>query len=284
MIRISTTMITPLRCICLTALYVSFVVPAYAIVPQRIINEVYPVDETIASFTKVIRSKKLDDTALAELYRERGEHYSKLGHFAKSIEDLSNAIRLNQNYVTAYINRANAYAKLEKYNEAYQDFATAQRLSPKNKTIYVLRGSLSFLLGRFKDAVADYRYYLNLAPGDMYRMLWLHLSQSYQDKSKATDLAKYSSSVNLDVWPGALIKLYLGQVGAKDFLEAFTKNIGNMEPEFLCEGFYYLGQYMLLTGNQKLAADSFQQAIKTNAKTTVEYQFAMAYLARLSQQ
>lgn len=254
-----------------------------AVVPQRIINEVYPVDETIASFTKMINSKKLDDSALADLYRERGEHYSNLRHYAKSIEDLTKAIQLNHNYVTAYINRANAFAKLEQYNEAYQDFATAQKLSPKNKTIYVLRGSLSFLLGRFKDAVADYRYYLSLVPDDMYRMLWLHLSQAYMDNSKATDLAAYAGRVNLDVWPGALIKLYLGQVSAKDFIDAFSKNIGSMKPEFLCEGFYYLGQYMLLTGDRKLAADSFRQAAKTNAKNTVEYQFALAYLARLSQ-
>lgn len=256
---------------------------AYAVVPQRIINQVYPVDETIASFTKMINSKKLDDSALAELYRERGEHYANLGHYAKSVEDLTRAIQLNQKYVTAYINRANAFAKLEKYNEAYQDFATAQKLSPNNKTIYVLRGSMSFLLGRFKDAVADYRYYLNLVPDDMYRMLWLHLSQAYMDSSKATDLSIYADRVNLDVWPGALVKLYLGQVSAKDFLDAFTKNIGTMKPEFLCEGFYYLGQYMLLVGDRKLAADSFRQAVKTNAKTTVEYEFALAYLARLSQ-
>jgi lipoprotein NlpI len=260
-----------------------FLSDSFAIVPQRIVNETYPVDETIASFTKVINSRRLDDSALAELYRERGVHYSNLGHYRKSVEDLSSAINLNNNYVTAYISRANAYAKLEKYNEAYQDFSTAQQLSPKNKSIYVLRGSLSFLLGRFNDAVSDYQYYLSLVPNDMYRMMWLHLSQRYQDASKPTDLAKYSRELNLDVWPGALIKLYLGQVGAKDFLEAFKKNIGSMSPEFLCEGFYYLGQYFLLTGDRRLAADSFRQAVKTNARKTVEYQFALAYLARLSQ-
>ena len=263
--------------------YVILLPEAVAIVPQRIVNEVYPLDDTIASFTKVINSQRLEDSALAELYRERGVHYSNLGHFRESIQDLSNAIKLNNNYVTAYINRANAYAKLEKYNEAYQDFATAQRLSPKNKSIYILRGSLSFLLGRFNDAVADYQYYLSLVPDDMYRMMWLHLSQSYQDNSKPTDLARYTRGLNLDVWPGALIKLYLGQVGPKDFLEAFKTNIGSMKPEFLCEGFYYLGQYLLLTGDRKLAADSFRQAVKTNARKTVEYQFALAYLARLAQ-
>ena len=264
-------------------LYMLFLSEAIAIVPQRIVNEVYPIDETIASFTKVIESQRMEDSALAELYRERGVHYSKLGHYEKSIEDLSNAIKLNNNYATAYINRANAYAKLEKYNEAYHDFAAAQQISPQNKSIYILRGSLSFLLGRFNDAVADYQYYLKLVPDDMYRMLWLHLSQRYQDNNKSSDLATYSQRINLDVWPGALIKLYLGQVGPKDFLDAFKQNIGRMNPEFLCEGFYYLGQYLLLTGERKLAADSFRQAVKTNARNTVEYQFALAYLARLAQ-
>jgi len=256
---------------------------SFAVVPQRIINQVYPLDDTIASFTKVINSGRLQDSALAEVYRERGIHYADLGHFDKAIDDFSNAVRLNGNYATAYISRANAYAKLEKYNEAYSDFAIAQKLSPKNLSIYALRGSLSFFLGRFNDAVTDYRYYLSLKPDDMYRMLWLHLSQQYADNSKPSDLAKYSKGLNLEVWPGALIRLYLGEVKAEEFLAAFKKSISTMKPEFLCEGFYYLGQYFLLTGNKQLAADSFRQAVKSNARSTLEYEFALAYLARLSQ-
>ena len=90
--------------------------------------------------------------------------------------------------------------------------------------------------------------------------------------------------MNLDVWPGALIKLYLGQVGPEDFLKAFKKQMNAMSPEYLCEGFYYLGQYFLLTGNKKLAADSFQQAVNSKAKQNIEYEFSLAYLARLRQQ
>ncbi|HEY5603650.1 MAG TPA: tetratricopeptide repeat protein [Gammaproteobacteria bacterium] len=256
---------------------------SFAVVPQRLVNIVYPVDETIASFSKVINSGRLQDSALADVYRERGIHYSELGHYNEAVADFTNAIRLNSGYVTAHINRANAYAKLELYKEAYEDFATAQKLSPNNPAIYVIRGSLNFLLGRFADAAADYRYYLSLKPADMYRMLWLHLSEKYLDINKPSELAKYSQHMNLDVWPGALIKLYLGQVGAEDFLDAYKKNINAMSPEYLCEGFYYLGQYFLLTGNQQLAADSFRQAVKSNARKNIEYEFALAYLARLGQ-
>ena len=261
----------------------SFCSHSVAVVPQRIINKIYPPDETIASFSKVINSGRLQDSALAEIYRERGIHYADLGHYDKAVDDLSNAVRLNNNYVTAYINRANAYAKLEKYKEAYQDFAIAQKLSPQNKSIYVIRGSLNFLMGRFDDAVADYRYYLSLKPDDMYRMLWLHLSQRYADKNRPSDLVKYSSGMNLEIWPGALVRLYLGEVSTEEFVKAFQKSINNMQPEYLCEGFYYLGQHLLLTGNRKLAADAFRQAVKSNAYKSVEYEFAQAYLLRLSQ-
>jgi len=253
----------------------------FAVVPQRIVNDVYPLDDTIASFSKVINAGRLQGTALADVYRERGIHYFDLGHYQEAVSDFSNAINLNSRYVTAYINRANALAKLEQYKAAYQDFATAQKLSPNNPAIYAIRGSLNFLLGRFNDAVADYKYYLSLKPNDMYRMLWLHLSQKYLDINKPSELARYSKNLNLDVWPGALIRLYLGQVSADDFLNAFKKQINSMSPEYLCEGFYYLGQYFLLTGNKRLAADSFRQAVKSNARKNVEYEFSLAYLARL---
>jgi len=256
--------------------------PLYAVVPQRILNEVYPLDETIASLSKVIRAGKLEDSALADVYYERGTHYADLGHYDKAVGDLTEAIRLNSRYITAYIARANAYAKLEQYKASFQDFASAQQLSPKNLSIYALRGSLNFLLGRFQDAVSDYRYYLSLKPDDMYRMLWLYLSEKYLDINKPSDLAEYSRNLNLDVWPGALVKLYLGQVRTEDFLDAFKKNMAGMKSEMLCEGFYYLGQYLLLTGNKKLAADSFRQAVKSNARKTVEYEFSKAYLARLA--
>lgn len=257
---------------------------SHGVIPQRYINEVYPVDDTIASFTKVINAQRLQGTALADIYRERGTHYAELRHYDKAIFDFSRAIELNNNYVTAYINRANAYAKLEQYKQAYQDFAVAQKLSPKNTAIYAIRGSLNFLLGRFKDASNDYKYYLSLKPDDMYRMLWLHLSQKYQDKTHASELAKYSKDLNLNVWPGALLKLYMGKVTAKDFMNAFKKNINKLEPQYLCEGFYYVGQYFLLTGQRNLAAQSFKQAINSNAKSTIEYEFALAYYSRLTQQ
>ncbi|NOZ53420.1 MAG: tetratricopeptide repeat protein [Gammaproteobacteria bacterium] len=259
-----------------------FVGTVSAVVPQRYIKEVYPVDETIASLSKVINSGRLKSTALADVFRERGVHYFDLRHFDKAIDDFSQAISLNRNYVTAYINRGNAYAKLEKYEEAYKDFGIAQTQSDKNKSIYLVRGSLSFFLGRFKDAVADYRYYLGLKPDDMYRMLWLHLSQKYMDKNANSDLESYSKGLDLDVWPGALIKLYTGKVTAEEFLAAFSKNLTNLEPQYLCEGFYYIGQYFLLAGNRQLAKSSFEQAVKSNAKKNIEYDFAVAYLSRLS--
>lgn len=267
----------------LLLMLLGYINSSMAVVPQRIVNIVYPLDETIASFSKVINVGRLQGTALADVYRERGIHYADLGHYQEAVRDFSSAIELNSSYVTAYINRANAYAKLEQYKAAYQDFATAQKLSPSNPAIYAIRGSLNFLMGRFADAVADYKYYLSLKPNDMYRMLWLHLSQKYLDINKPSELARYSQGMNLDVWPGALIKLYLGQVGAEDFLDAFKKNLNTMSPEYLCEGFYYLGQYFLLTGNKQLAADSFRQAVKSNARKNVEYEFALAYLARLEQ-
>jgi len=254
---------------------------AYAVVPQRILGQPLPIDSTIASFNKYINSGRLHGLALAQRYLERGNHYGKLWHFDKAISDYTSAIELNPQLIDAYIDRSVAYARLEKYNAAFDDLNQALHIDSNNLRAYVTRGSLSFLVGKYDLAAADYRRYLQLNPRDIYRMLWLFLSEKYHDRKAATDVQQFSRNVNLDEWPGAILKLYLDEVDADAVITALAKGVPDMDAKHACEAYFYLGQYFLLQNDRKKALELFNKAVATQAKTYVEYEFSVAYSIKL---
>jgi lipoprotein NlpI len=256
---------------------------AHAVVPQRILGDAQPVGATVASFGKYINSGRLQGAALAQRYWERGIQYGKLGHYDKAISDYTSAIKLNPQLTNIYIDRAVGYARLEKYNEAYADLNTVLQAQPNNLRAYVTRGTLNFLVGKYENAAADFKRYLQLKPNDIYRMLWLFLSEKYHNRDAVSDVPKFSANVNLDQWPGAILKLYLGEVEAEAVIDALSKGVPNMQIGHACEAYYYLAQYFLLQNNRQKALELFNKAVATQAKSYVEYEFALAYSLKLRQ-
>lgn len=254
---------------------------AHAVVPQRILGDTRPVGATIASYNKYIDSGRLHGVVLAQRYWERGIQYGKLGHYESAVSDYTSAIRLDPNLISAYLDRAIGYARLEKYQEAYADLDTVLQIQPNNLRAYMTRGTLSFLVGKYQYAAADFKRYLQLNPKDIYRMLWLYLSEKYQDRNAVSDVPRFSAKVNLDQWPGAILKLYLGEVEAGTVIEALAKGVPNMQIGHACEAYYYLAQYYLLQGNRQTALELFNKAVATHAKAFVEYEFALAYSIKL---
>lgn len=259
-----------------------YVPSAMAVVPQKLLGPALPDNETIASFTKIINSGRLDGIDLARRYWERGIQYGKLAQYNKSIADYGSAISLQPNYIAAYIERAKSYARLENYSAAFADLNRSLDIDSNNGSAYTTRAALNFLLGRYQQAAADYERYLNLYPQDMYRMLWLFLSEEYYRKNSATKVKNYVGGVNLDQWPGAILKLYLGEVDAKTLMNALSKGVSGMNAGHKCEAYYYLAQYFLLNNDRARAKELFNKAVATNAKSYIEYEFAVAYSLKIN--
>jgi lipoprotein NlpI len=154
---------------------------------------------------------------------------------------------------------------------------------PNNLRAYVTRGTLNFLVGKYENAAADFKRYLRLKPNDIYRMLWLFLSEKYHNRDAVSDVPQFSARVNLDQWPGAILKLYLGEVEAEAVIDALSKGVPNMQIGHACEAYYYLAQYFLLQNDRQKALELFNKAVATQAKSYVEYEFALAYSLKLRQ-
>ena len=267
---------------------------SHAVVPARYLGSEQALNLTIASFTKVINSNRLSESALAERYIERGLEYGRLFRYQRSVADFSKAIALNQSSAkVAYVHRAFAYARLENYDKAFQDFTAVlsgntQNLSALDLSAIRQRAALHYLRGHYQQAAQDFSLYLRYKPTDMYRMLWMYLAEFYANSgdaelsnSAASLIRQYSEKSDLQQWPGALLQLYMGDIPLDNLLLALKPILSSWDANYRCEVYFYVGQYHLLQGNKVQAIRYFDQAVKTKAKSLIEYEFSVAYLRKL---
>jgi lipoprotein NlpI len=252
-----------------------------AVVPQSYLKVQYPLNYTIASFNKVIDSGRYHGDELAELYWERGVQFGDLHHYKEAIEDYTRSIKLRTGFADAYLNRAVAHARLQHYDAAFADLKSTLRIDPANATAYNTRGALNFLLGHYQEAVDDFKQYLKLRPDDSYRLLWLYISEKNLAPDKPDDLANYVEGVSLDIWPGAVVRLFLGEVPVENVTRALTDKMQKWNTGSRCEAYFYLGQYYLIHGDRGKALQYFRKAVQTKATGYMEYEFAVAYSQKL---
>lgn len=102
----------------------------------------------------------------------------------KAVEYLNNAIKLQQNNVTAYNKRGNAYTQLGQYQRAIEDYNKAILLKPDNVTAYNNRGNAYTQLGQHQKAIEDYKEAILLKPDDLYAYYNMACCFAIQKKGK----------------------------------------------------------------------------------------------------
>ena len=117
-------------------------------------------NEAISAYTKAVRL----DPQYVLAYIDRSFAYSKLGNFQQVFENANTAIELDPKYALAYYYRGTAYAKLGKKDHAASDYETAARLGYKVRKVRKKELAINccYLFGQFpmKSKVACMRVYL----------------------------------------------------------------------------------------------------------------------------
>jgi regulator of sirC expression with transglutaminase-like and TPR domain len=102
----------------------------------------------------------------AKSYYDSGEIFRSRGDYVTAIEEYSQAIRLDPNYVIAYVSRGNAYNGKKDYDRAVADYTQAIRLDPNYTWAYYNRGLAYTNKGDHDRAIADYTQAIRLDPND----------------------------------------------------------------------------------------------------------------------
>lgn len=122
-------------------------------------------DDAIAACSRAIASGSYKDHDLGKLYWTRGLLYWDRNDYDRAIADDSEAIRLDPNYVAAYISRGVAYRSKGDTDHAMTDFSAAIRLDPKEPVAYNNRCWTRAIVGReLQEALADCNEALRLDP------------------------------------------------------------------------------------------------------------------------
>lgn len=236
-------------------------------------------DRAIQDYNETIRLKP--DFALA--FNSRGSVYSLKKDYDRAIQDYNEAIRLNPDYAFAFNSRGSAYSAKGDYLRANQDYNQMVRLRPEDGWAFYLRGLFRYDHGHFSDAKKDFVKARELEYSPMYVALRIYLSQDTLRENVTETLEKNVEGLDLNSWPGPIIKMYLGRIEHKEVFGVTKKAPDALERSaWECEYYYYTGEYLHRHSTLKIDLQEFffRDAIEKCPVSFEEYQSAKAYFTR----
>ena len=272
--------------------------------------------------TRAIQSGALSGAGLAVTFNNRGNAYQSKGEYQRAIQDYDEALRIDRDSALAFNNRASAFQHMGNYDRAIQDYDQAIRLDPSSALAYNNRGRTQHLKGDYELAIKDYAEAINLDPdyplafynrglarfdqglfiatvpdfvravqldpAKPYRVIALYLAKARGGDPDKEMLKASASQLNLTQWPGPVVNLFLGQATPQSVINAAQDPDPRVQLERLCEAYFYIGEYLLIDGqNSEQKAEAirmFRAAVETNVTSLFEYASAQAELKRLAQQ
>ena len=108
--------------------------------------------EACEEFSAAIRLR--EDFATA--YLMRGRAHEKLDELQEALNDFTHAVRIRPDYVAAFVSRGRVYSKLEEYDNAINDCSVAIGISPDEATAFETRAGAYQAKGEVDKAMDDF--------------------------------------------------------------------------------------------------------------------------------
>jgi lipoprotein NlpI len=218
---------------------------------------------------------------LVESYCNRAAGLLGIGDTVHAIEDCERAIQLRPEYYLSYNNRGFAFAVLGNYGRALEDLDRAILLEPSSTFAFRNRATLAFCLRDFSKSKNDCTELLRLDPKDLSSAIWMCVVARKTGVDGTVALRERTHELNLERWPGPLVRYLLGSRGEGAVLADVEPPNQNKRREQECEAFFIFGESALARGDQTLARKWFKKAIATGAVNCMELFAARSEMSRL---
>lgn len=182
-------------------------------------------DLAIAACRRAIASGRFQQRELAELQNEIGAEYLRFDEKEKAVAILSDAIKSDPNFVTAYVNRASAYRADFETDKALADYAQIKKLDPKSAYPYIGRGLMYLGDGddaKLDSAASEFQRALQLDPKSKFPPFYLGRVQMRRGNyAKAVEM--FNAALAIDPKSAEILE-YRGSayVRLKDLDKAFA--------------------------------------------------------------
>lgn len=173
-----------------------------------------------------------------DAYLNRGICYTFCREYKKSVKDCSKIINLNPNRIDAYINRGVSYNYLKEYKKAIDDFEKALEAEKNNASIYNNLGYSYYKTKNYTEAIINFEKAIALNP--LY------------------DLPYYNKGL-----------CEFAQRNYKEAIKNYEEAIKNNQEYTLA--FYEKGKSELKLGNKKEAMKSFKKVIELSPRNYNAY-------------
>jgi tetratricopeptide (TPR) repeat protein len=217
--------------------------------------------------TQIARyDQAIQDLSATEWYR-KGLTAMRTGNYNEAISAYTKAVRLDPQYVLAYIDRSFAYSRLGNFQQVFENANKAIELDPRNARAYVNRGFAHSKLGHYQQAIEDANKAVELNPkyvlayvnrGDAYSRVGNN-QQAFKDANKAIELD--SRNVMAYVNRGlAYSRLGNNQQAIEDYNKAIE-----LDPKYAL-AYYYRGTAYAKLGKKDHAASDYETAARLGYK------------------
>ena len=217
------------------------------------------------------------DPEYADAYNNRGSLHQANGDYDRAIADYDQAIRVEPKSASAYSNRGSANSGKGDYAKALADFDAAIGLEPDNSRYHLLRGVAYFSKANHDLALADFDAAIGLDSADAYPALFEEIALARA--GRPGKLRANSAGLDMDKWPGPVVKAWLDEITPQAAMAAATATDGKARRDNVCDANFYLGEREIARGNTAAGLQYLRRAAADCASTVIEYDVAKAELA-----
>ncbi|MFT4926727.1 MAG: lipoprotein NlpI [Phenylobacterium sp.] len=237
----------------------------------------YNQEVQLARLSDILATAQISEDQRARLLFDRGVVYDNMGLKSLARFDFNQALKIKPDLAEAY-NYLGVYLTLaSNFDRAYEAFDSVSELKPNYEFAFFSRGIALYYGDRAKLGMVDLQRYLSFSPADPYRIIWQFIVQSKIDlKAAQADLQQNALKSPQGDWATSVIKLYLGQLSEKEFLQTIDVNITSdkQRAERLCEAYFYLGKHKSLMGDEVAADTYYRLSLATNVHGFIEHKYA----------
>ena len=238
--------------------------PGYAVANAS--NKTFDVKRAIRYWQEQIELASEDKREKETAHHNCGVAYHAIKDVKNAIEQYSEAIDRNPDFVEAYNNRGLANISLGRHENAFTDFDQAIRLNPNSADAYNNRGNTkSYYLGQYQDAIADYNEALRLKPddADAYNNRGVAKNSLGRHEDAFTD---YDQAIRLNP---DYVKAYLNRGLANISLGQYQDAINDydqairLKPDYV-EAYLNRGNIKMSLGQHQDSIADYDEAIRLN--------------------